>query len=513
MTKGKVFLVGAGPGDPGLVTVKGAAAIGRADCIIYDFLANRRLLDYAKPGAETIYVGKKGSTKTVTQKEINALIIKRALAGRNVVRLKGGDPFIFGRGAEEAEGIVQAGLDYEVIPGVTSAIAAPAFAGIPLTHRGLSSAVTFITGQEDPIKERSNIAWDRLSTGRGTLVFLMGWKNLSFITKKLLDNGWSPKTPAALIRWGTMPVQESVTGNLGNLVSLSKANKMLPPLIIVIGEVVKLRNKLDWFEVMPLFGKKVLVTRTRAQAKAFTALLERSAAIAIEFPTIKTVDPLDFAPLDRAIKRLSTYDWAIFTSANGVKYFHKRLRALGLDIRELKGVKLMTVGPKTASELAGLGVNVDLTPSEFVAEGVLKTLGARRIKGKRFLLPRAMKARELIPREIKRLGGSIDVVDAYRTIKPRKGVGELRRTMREGGIDVVTFTSSSTVSNFVSMFAKGEAAELLKSTLVACIGPVTASTARELNLKVDIMPGKHTVAELTRAMEEYFKKKSGTPEN
>ena len=257
---------------------------------------------------------------------------------------------------------------------------------------------------------------------------------------------------------------------------------------------------------MPLFGKKVLVTRTRAQAQAFTKLLERSAATPIEFPTIKTVDPLDWGPLDRAIKRLDKYDWAIFTSANGVKYFHNRLRALGLDIRELKGVKLITVGPKTTGELAGLGVNVDLTPSKFVAEGLLKTLGTGRIKGRRFLLPRAMKARELIPEEIRRLGGRIDVVDAYRTIKPRKGVQELRETMRDGGIDVVTFTSSSTVSNFVSMFKKGEAARLLKKTKVACIGPITADTARELNLTVDIMPGRHTVPELTRAMEEYFKK-------
>ncbi len=510
MVKGKVFLVGAGPGDPGLVTVKGVEAIKRADCVIYDFLANKRLLDYASPGAECVYVGKKGSANTITQKEINALIIKRANAGLSVVRLKGGDPFIFGRGAEEAEQIIDAGLEYEVIPGVTSAIAAPAFAGIPLTHRELSSAVTFITGQEDPIKERSNIAWDRLSTGRGTLVFLMGWKNLPFIAGKLLSNGWDPETPVALIRWGTMPTQESVTGTLGNIVKLSKARKILPPVIIVVGEVVNRKKKLDWFEVMPLFGKKVLVTRTQAQAKAFTALLERSAATPIEFPTIKTVDPLDFGPLDRAIKRLDKYDWAIFTSANGVKYFYKRIRALGLDIRELKGVKLIAVGPKTTAELAGLGVNVDLTPGKFIAEGLLKTLGAKRIKGQRFLLPRAAKARELIPTEIRRLGGRIDVVDAYRTIKPRKGVTELRETMREGGIDVVTFTSSSTVSNFVSMFAKGEAAKLLKNTKIACIGPVTADTARELNLNVDIMPGKHTVPALTRAMEEYFKKNRST---
>jgi uroporphyrinogen III methyltransferase/synthase len=511
MAKAKVYLVGAGPGDPGLVTVKGVEAIKRADCVIYDFLASERLLDYARPGAETIYVGKKGASKTITQKEINSLIIKKARAGRTVVRLKGGDPFIFGRGAEEAEEIAKAGIAFEIIPGVTSAIAAPAFAGIPLTHRELSSAVTFITGQEDPIKKRSNIAWDRLSTGRGTLVFLMGWKNLPFITKKLLANGWDRATPVALVRWGTMTTQESVTGTLENIVELS--GKMKPPLVIVVGDVVNLKKKLDWFETRPLFGVRVLVTRTSEQAGEFTGLLERYAATPIEFPTIKTVPPFSSRALDNAIKRLSTYDWAIFTSANGVKYFSERLKALGKDIRELKGVKLCAIGPRTAQELSALNVNVDLTPKEFRAEGVIAALGRRRIKGKRFLLPRAMKAREILPQEIRRLGGTIDVVDAYRTIRPRKGVQELKKTLAQGSIDVATFTSSSTVSNFVSMFKPGTVPGLLKNTLVACIGPITAKTARDLGLKVDIMPNEYTIPGLAKAMEEFFKKQRGITKN
>lgn len=504
MSKGKVYLVGAGPGDPGLITVKGVEALKEADSIVYDFLANARLLENARPGAETIYVGKKGAAKTITQGEINRLIIKKARSGKTVVRLKGGDPFIFGRGAEEAEELVSAGIPFEIIPGVTSAIAAPAFAGIPLTHRDLSSAVTFITGQEDPIKERSNIAWDRLSTGRGTLVFLMGWKNLPFITKKLLSNGWDPATPVALIRWGTMTKQVSLAGRLDNIVELSNEHGMMPPLVIVVGDVVNLKKRLDWFETRPLFGKRILVTRTMEQAGAFTSILEAAGAEPVAFPTIKTVPPPSWAPLDKAIKRLSTYDWAIFTSVNGVKYFYERLRKLDRDIRELKGVKLCAIGPRTAEEIRALGINVDMTPKKFIAEAVLEALGKRGIKGKRFLLARAMQAREILPTEIKRLGGHIDVVPSYRTIRPRKDLQAARELLQSGGIDVVTFTSSSTVTNFARMFKRSELPGLLKTVKVACIGPVTAETARELGLEVDIMPKNYTIPALTGAMEEYY---------
>lgn len=504
---GKVYLVGAGPGDPGLLTLKGLEAIKEADCVIYDFLANARLLEHARAGVETIYVGKKGSEKTLEQDEINRLIIRKASKGRTVVRLKGGDPFIFGRGGEEAEELSRAGVEFEIVPGVTSAVAAPAYAGIPLTHRELASSVTFITGQENPIKERPNIAWDRLSVGRGTLVFLMGWKSLPLITGKLLDNGWAPSTPVALVRWGTLTKQVCLTGTLDDIVAKAKEEDLKPPVVTVVGEVVGLREKLNWFETKPLFGKRVLVTRALEQAGDFTRILEKHGAEPIAFPTIKTTAPPSWKGLDRAIKRLSTYDWAIFTSVNGVKYFFERLYKLGYDIRELKGVKVCAVGPMTARAVTDLGIRVDLVPKEFKAEGLIEAFGKRKIRGKRFLLARALVGREVIPQEIKRLGGRIDVAPAYRTVKPAKAASELRRLFGEGGVDVVTFTSSSTVTNFVGSFRKGELSGLLKGVTVACIGPITADTAKANGITVDIMPKDYTIPALTEAMADYFKKR------
>ncbi|MBI5969994.1 MAG: uroporphyrinogen-III C-methyltransferase [Deltaproteobacteria bacterium] len=506
MTAKTIYLVGAGPGDAGLITVKGAEALKEADCVVYDFLANARLLDYAKKGAKTIYVGKKGSSKTVEQEEINRLIIKNAKAGKTVVRLKGGDPFIFGRGGEEAEAIVAAGLTFEVIPGVTSAVAAPAYAGIPLTHRDIASSVTFITGQENPLKERPNVAWDRLSTGRGTLVFLMGWKNLSMITEKLLANGWPPQTPVALVRWGTLTKQVSLTGRLDDIVKKAEAKGIRPPVVTIVGDVVRMRETLNWFETKPLFGKHILVTRAEAQAGEFARLLEKNGAEPVSFPTIKTVPPLDWKPLDRAIKKLSSYDWAIFTSVNGVKYFFERLYKLGYDIRELKGVNIAAIGPKTEEAIKKLGIKVSLTPKEYKAEGVLAALGKKNIKGKRFLLARAMDAREILPVEIKRLGGTIDVCPAYKTVRPTKEAAEARKLLIEGGVDIVTFTSSSTVTNFMKMFKKGEAPAMLKNVKVACIGPITAKTAEDAGIKVDIMPKEYTVAALTETMAWYYRK-------
>ncbi len=505
MSKGKVYLVGAGPGDPGLITVKGLEAIKEADCIIYDFLASSRLLEHAKQGAETIYVGKKGSEKTIEQEEINSLIIAKAKKGKTVVRLKGGDPFIFGRGAEEAEGLVDASIEFEIVPGVTSAIAAAAYAGIPLTHRDLASSVTFITGQENPLKERPNIAWDKISIGRGTLVFLMGWKNLAFITSKLLENGWPSSTPVALVRWGTMTKQVCLAGTLANIVSLAGEKELRPPVVIVIGDVVSMRERLNWFESKPLFGKRVVVTRALEQAGDFARLLERQGAEPLSFPTIKTTAPPDLKPLDSAIKRLSSYDWAIFTSVNGVKYFFERLEKLGRDLRDLKGVKICAIGPMTAKAITALKIRVDLTPKEYRAEAIIEGLGKRRIKGKRFLLARAMEAREILPVEIKRLGGKIDVVPSYRTVRPAKEAGELKERLKEGSVDMITFTSASTVTNFMANFKKAEAASLLKDVRIACIGPITADAAKGYGLRVDIMPVDYTIPALAEAMADYYK--------
>ncbi|MBI5563127.1 MAG: uroporphyrinogen-III C-methyltransferase [Deltaproteobacteria bacterium] len=506
MKSGKVYLVGAGPGDPGLITVKAAGLLKEADCVIYDFLANARLLEYTSPGSVHIYVGKKGSSKTMPQDEINALIIKKAKAGKTVVRLKGGDPFIFGRGGEEAEEVIKAGLTFEVVPGVTSAIAAPAYAGIPLTHRDLASSVTFITGQEDPLRERSNIAWDRLTVGKGTLVFLMGWKNLPFIMTKLRENGWDASTPVALVRWGTLTKQECVAGRLDNILKLAGERGIRPPVVTVVGDVVSLRDRLNWFETKPLFGRRIVVTRALEQAGAFTTLLEADGAEPVTFPTIKTVKPPSWAPLDAAIKRLSTYDWAIFTSVNGVKYFFERLRHLGYDLRELKGVKLCAIGPRTEEAIASLGLNVELTPKEYRAEAIISALGKRAIKGRRFLLARAMQAREILPDEIKRLGGRCEVCPAYRTVRPSKEAASLKDELRKGAIDAVTFTSSSTVTNFAKNFRKAELLELMTGVKVACIGPITADTARAFGLNVDIMPKDYTVQALAEALGGYYGK-------
>jgi len=506
MRIGKVYLVGAGPGDPGLITVKGVEALKEAECVVYDFLASSRLLSYATEGVETIYVGKKGSEKSITQPEINALIIERAKKGKVVVRLKGGDPFIFGRGAEEAEFLVEAGIPFEIVPGVTSAIAAPAYAGIPLTHRDYASSVTFITGQENPLKERKNIAWDRLSTGRGTLVFLMGWKNLPLISKKLLKNGWPAATPVALIRWGTLPVQKVVTGRLDNIVNLSKEAGIKPPVITVVGEVVKLREKFNWFETKPLFGRTVLVTRASDQAGEFNAILEKYGAIPVGFPTIRTGPPASWKPLDRGIKDLAAYDWAIFTSVNGVKYFFERLTKLGKDLRELKGVKICAIGPRTARAIEELNIRVDMTPKVFRAEAILKSLGRGGIKGKKFILPRALVAREILPETIRELGGAIDVLPAYRTVRPRKKAGQMKEKIFGGEIDAITFTSSSTVTNFMRFFKKNEAEKINSLARVACIGPITADTAESFGLKVDIMPESYTIPALAEALAEYYKK-------
>ncbi len=517
MTQGKVYLIGAGPGDPGLITLKAIECIKEADVLVYDYLANKRFLEYARKGADIIYVGKIGGAHTLPQEEINKLIIEKARKGKIIARLKGGDPYIFGRGGEEAEEIIEAGIAYEVIPGVTAGVAAAAYAGIPLTHRDFTTTVAFITGHEDPTKEESNIYWDKISTGIGTLVFYMGIGNLEPNMKRLIENGRSPDTPVALIRWGTTPEQETLIGTIGSIAEKAKAVNFKAPAITVVGGVVSLRDKLRWFDKRPLFGKRIIVTRSREQASDFSVLLEKYGAEPIEFPTIETVPPRDWKEVDRAIKNLSTphpalsrkgrgnyYDWAIFTSVNGVKYFIDRLKKFGKDIRELKGIKICAIGPATAKAIEDLGIRVDLVPKEYRAEAIITGLGKNRIKGKRFLLPRALKAREVLPEEIKKLGGKIDVVTAYRTVKPKGKTDEIRRMFEEKAIDAVTFTSSSTVENFVSMFKKGEVKGLLNGTRVACIGPITKDTATKFGIKTDMMPSKYTIPALTEAIVGYF---------
>lgn len=499
----KVYLVGAGPGDPGLITLKGLECVKKADVIIYDYLANERLLEHRRPDAELIYVGKQGGRHTLPQAEINAVIVEKAKEGKIVVRLKGGDPFIFGRGGEEAEVLVDNGIPFEVVPGVTAATAVPTYAGIPLTHREHTASVAFVTGHEDPTKPESKVHWDKIATGIGTLVFFMGMKNLGYIVDSLVKNGRPKDTPIALIQWGTRTDQRVVTGTLEDIVEKVERARLGAPAIIVVGEVVKLRDRLNWYESKPFFGKRIIVTRSRDQASVFAERLIDLGATVIEFPTIDVVPPTSWDGLDNAIENIESYDWLIFTSANAVKFFFDRLKALGKDVRALKDVSICSVGPKTAEALGDYGLKADLIPSEFKAEGVVSALG-QDVRGKRFLIPRAKVAREVIPDRLRELGAEVTVAVAYENVRPVSDVERLRRLFEEKKVSAVTFTSSSTVNNFVEMLGEKEYKKLIEGVVIACIGPVTAKTAREYGMDVRIMPNEYTIPALIDAMAEYF---------
>lgn len=503
MKKGKVFLVGAGPGDPGLITVKAVDCLRQADVVVYDFLANPALLAHIPPQAELIYVGKKGSDHTLSQTEINRLIVELAAQGKVVVRLKGGDPFIFGRGGEEAEELISGGLPFEVVPGVTSAIAVPAYAGIPLTHRSHTSTVGFITGHEDPTKPESSIEWDKIATGLGTLVFLMGVKNLPNITGKLIAGGRDPQTPAALIRWGTTPEQATLVGTVENIAQKARESNFKPPAILVVGGVVGLRDTLNWFETKPLFGRRIIVTRTRSQASNLTSALSILGAEVIECPTIRIAPPDDWSPVDRALTHLDQFDWLVLTSPNGVEHLFARLWALNLDSRALAPVKLAAIGPATAEKLRDYGLRADLVPREYVAESLAEALKNEDMRGQKVLLARAAQARDVLPRELAACGATVQEAAVYQTLSPEALTSEAWDALDRGDVDLVTFTSSSTVTNMVDLL--GDRLAAFKANVsAACIGPITARRAREAGLKVAVEAGEYTIDGLVRAIETFF---------
>ena len=501
MKTGKVYLVGAGPGDPGLITRKGLDCLARADVIIYDHLLDELLLRNAPAGVESIYVGKSASSHAMEQIDINRLLVRKANEGKTVVRLKGGDPFVFGRGGEEAEELVKAGVPFEVVPGVTSAIAVPAYAGIPLTHRSLASSFAVITGHEDPTKSVNSINWEKIGTGVDTLVFLMGMNNLPDIVSKLIANGRPPGTPVAVIRNGTRPEQATVSGTLSDIVEKVKKHKLWPPSVIVVGKVTSLREKLRWFDNRPLFGKRVLVTRARRQASALSRLLSEKGAYPVELPAIDIHPLKDNKELDKAIRRLKSYDWIIFTSVNGVDAFFQRLTAFKLDSRALHGLKIGAIGPATAAALEARGLKADYCPAVFTGEGLVKGLKSRRISGKHFLLPRADIADSEVSDGIKSLGGIVHEVAAYHTVADREAVEKAVELIGEGMIDVVTFTSSSTVTNLVKALGRRR---LPSGIITACIGPKTGETAVKAGLTVNIMANAQTIPGLVAAIEEYF---------
>ncbi len=498
---GRVFLVGAGPGDAKLLTLRGKECLEQADVVLYDHLANPELLKFVPSHAERIYVGRKGRGAYRDQTEIHALLITKAQEGKCVVRLKGGDPFVFGRGGEEAEAVADAGIPFQVVPGVTAAVAVPAYAGIPVTHRTLASTVAFVTGHEDPGKTSSALEWPRLASAEGTLVFLMGMKNLPRIVERLIQEGKSSTTPVALIRWGTYARQQTVVGTLSDIVAKASKADMSPPTVIVVGEVVRLRDRLNWYESRVLFGKGILVTRPRDQAQALSNLLSAQGAEPVECPTLEIHPPDSWAPVDEAIHTLSTYDWVIFTSVNGVQSFMGRLWFHQKDARSLAGLRVCCIGPRTQEEAARWGVAADLVPQNFQAEGILEAMGRLGVKGQRILIPRAKVAREILPDQLEAMGAVVRVVPAYQAIPPAGEIAPIRDRLQKREIHYLTFTSSSTVRNFCQLFDnRQELQELTRDITVAVIGPITAQTVQEEGLSVDVVALENTVPALVDAI-------------
>ena len=501
-----VYLVGAGPGDPGLITVRGLELLRRADVVVYDQLASPELLKEAPAVAEILYVGKKAGAHALPQGGINELLVQKARAGLTVVRLKGGDPFVFGRGGEEAEELAAAGIPFEVVPGVTSAVAVPAYAGIPVTHRRYTTLATFITGHEDPTKEASTIPWAALGQNPGTLVFLMGVKNLAENCRRLVTAGRAPETPAAVIQSGTTLTQRTVVGTLADIADRARKADIKPPAVLVVGGVVELAGPLTWWENRPLWGKIVVVTRSRDQASHLVELLNAAGARCLEVPTIEIAPPADFAPLDAALQNLPRYDWVIFTSANGVCAFMDRLFHKGLDVRALGRARLAVIGPATAEALRQYSLMADVVPDTFQAEGLLSVLAPRLLGGTRILLARAEHARDVLPEGLTRLGAKLDVVPAYRALPPSSVPLEAAEALAEGRVDILTFTSSSTVHNFAGLVGKDRFQTLAASAAMASIGPITTATLSEYGITPRIEPAAFTIPALAAAIIEYFEK-------
>ena len=498
---GMVYLVGAGPGDYRLISIKAVDCLKMADVVVYDRLADDRILRWAPDNAEYIYVGKASSNHTMKQEDINQLLVDKAKEGKCVVRLKGGDPFVFGRGGEEGLLLRENNLPFEIVPGITSAISVPAYAGIPVTHRAVATSFAVVTGHEDPTKGKSNMRWEHLATGVDTLVFLMGVANLPHITSKLIANGRSADTPAAVIRWGTKPEQRTLITTVGNDAEDVAKNGIKPPAIFIVGEVVNLRDSLQWFDNLaqrPLFGKRILVTRARSQASKLTAKLENLGAEVIEVPAIEIIDPEDlYAALDQAIDHVQDYHWLMFTSANGVKHFFARLLQAGKDARALGYAKIAAIGSATAAELKKYGLVADVIPGEYRAEGIIEAMKGKLPPHAKILLPRAEEAREILPEKLREMGAEVEVVPAYRTVCAVADSEALVSELLAGSFDMVTFTSSSTVKNLVKIIGS---ADSLRDVKTACIGPVTADTAKSLGIEPDIIAKEYTIDGLVEAI-------------
>ena len=497
--KGRVYLVGAGPGDPGLLTLRGKELLGRANVVVFDHLVSNRLLDYAPPAAERIYVGKQASDHTLSQDQINKLLVERASRGQVVVRLKGGDPFVFGRGGEEALALAEAGISFEVVPGVTAAVAAAAYAGIPVTHRQIASSLALITGHETPDKDEPSLDWKVLAAWEGTLAFYMGLENLEPICRRLVAEGMAPGTPAAAIRWGTTPRQRTVTGTVASLPQdVQKAN-LQPPAVILVGKVVALREKLAWFEKRPLLGRRIVVTRARATASTFAARLEELGAEVIEAPAIR-IEPLeDPSALRQAAAEAGNYDWIVFTSASAAGAFFGALHDAGLDARALASCRIAAIGPATAERLGHFGIRPDVRPREFTTAAVVEALAATgKLSGARVLCPRSDVAPPDLVKGLTQKGATVREVTAYRTVSDETGAEQVAGLLRRKQVDWLTFTSSSTVKSLITRI--GPEVTIASSARIASIGPMTSATLRQLGLAPTVEARRHDIPGLVEAI-------------
>jgi len=505
MTHGICYLVGAGPGDPLLLTLKGRHCLGIADVVVYDYLSNPVFLEWAKEGAEVVYAGKKAGDHTLSQAEINALLVEKTKAGKIVVRLKGGDPFLFGRGGEEAAALADAGCAFEVVPGVTSAIAGPAYAGIPVTHRAHNTMLTIFTGHEDPTKPETSVDYAAIARAPGTKVMLMGIERLGTITSGLRAAGMDRETPVALVRWATTGRQKTLTGTLGDIAEKAESAGFQAPAVAVFGDVVELRGKLNWFETLPLFGKKIAVTRTRQQAGELVAGLRALGADAYEMPTIRIEPAPDKREFYETVAYSHGYDWIVFTSPNGVDAFFKAFFEMYHDARDLGAARIAAIGPATAARVRSFHLQVDVQPEKYVAEEVVKALQQETsVENLKILLPRAEGAREVLSEELTRLGAIVDDIAAYRTV-PETGdaSGGIRR-YREEGADLITFTSSSTAENFHALNLPPH-----PGVCHASIGPVTSQTLKKLGLPVDVEAKLHDIPGLIAAIVGFFARTGG----
>lgn len=498
---GMVYLVGAGPGDAGLLTLRGAELLRRADVVVYDALVNAELLRLAPKSAEVIYGGKRAKEHAISQSELNELLVSKAKAGKTVVRLKGGDPYVFGRGGEEAEQLADAGVKFEVVPGVSSFVAVPNYAGVPLTHRGIASKITLITGHEDPAKEASNVDWQQVARTPGTKVIMMGTDRIGEIARTLVGFGMEPATPIAVVRWGTIGQQHSIEGTLATIADVAAKEKIGPPTVAVIGDVVKLRAKLNWFENRPLFGQRVVVTRTREQAGTLAAKLHDLGAEVLEVPTIKLEAPTQRQDLVDALLELNSYDWLVFTSPNGVSTFFEYFFRQFHDMRDIGGARIAAVGPATANKLKELHLQVDLMPDEALAANIAEAFSEfESIENLKICLLRAEVANAELPNALEAMGAIVDDIACYKTVPETEDSSGTAARLQESGADWITFTSGSTVEHFHARFDLPAMLKKFPTMKIASIGPETSKVLAALKLKPTIEAKEHTIDGLVESL-------------